>query len=118
MHLGSLVANLQRHGFAQTVGGQPNLLVGYVGVLESAMTDKEITMRYGLSAGGWSPGALNPQKYERGTLIVDLAEPHTRRSLWRGAMQGVVQFQLEDAERARRIDQGVATLLERFPRTH
>ena len=90
-----------------------DFLVGYVLALESSLKDEEISEKYQLNPG--LPGqAVNSNQYEKGTLIIDLIDPGTKRSMWRGAMQGFAKFEIKEEDRKKRINLFVDRLLQSY----
>lgn len=92
-----------------------SMVVGYVIALESSLNDMDINSLYGIN-----PGYINKDKaksgneYEKGTIIIDILEARTSRSIWRGAIQGMAEFGITDAERESRLKSAVDRLLGEF----
>lgn len=92
-----------------------SILVGYVLALESSLNDMDINNLYGIN-----PGFINKEKeknknkYEKGTVIIDIIEARTNRMVWRGALQGMAEFGITDSERQERLRNVVNTLLDEF----
>ena len=55
------------------------------------------------------------QSYDKGTLIIDVSDKTTRRSLWRSAMQGYVTLDISEKERRERIRLLVEKMFRSFP---
>ncbi len=92
-----------------------SMVIGYVIALESSLNDMDINSLYGIN-----PGYINKNKnklgneYEKGTIIIDILEARTYRSIWRGAIQGMAEFGISDKERERRLKSAVDRLLSEF----
>lgn len=92
-----------------------SMVIGYVIALESSLNDMDINSLYGIN-----PGYINKDKtkqgneYEKGTIIIDILEARTYRSIWRGAIQGMAEFGISDAERETRLKSAVDRLLSEF----
>jgi hypothetical protein len=97
-------------GYAPGFGGGGDLLVGYAVVLDRGFDDTAMNLTYGLSPG-WTPGGLQAGEYERGMIVIDVMRGGSRRSLWRGAIQGEVDETLSPARRRERIEGAVRRLL-------
>lgn len=92
-----------------------SMVIGYVIALESSLNDMDINSLYGIN-----PGYINKDKsklgnqYEKGTIIIDILEARTLRSIWRGAIQGMAEFGISENERETRLKSTVDTLLNEF----
>jgi hypothetical protein len=88
--------------------------VSYVAALERALSDDEIDSLFGINPGlpSQSPSG---QSYDKGTLIIDVSDKTTRRSLWRSAMQGYVTLDISEKERRERIRLLVEKMFRSFP---
>ena len=90
-----------------------DFLVAYVLALENSLNDEEINEKYQLNPG-LPRQKLNPNRYEKGTLIIDLIESGTKRSIWRGGMQGFAKFDIGEEERKKRINLFVDRLFQSY----
>jgi hypothetical protein len=97
-------------GYAPGFGGASDLLVGYAVALDRGLDDTAMNLTYGLSPG-WTPAGLQAGEYERGMIVIDVMRGGSRRSLWRGAIQGEVDEKLSPARRRERIEAAVRRLL-------
>ena len=92
-----------------------SMVIGYVIALESSLNDMDINSLYGIN-----PGYINKDKsklgnrYEKGTIIIDILEARTLRSIWRGAIQGMAEFGISVKDREARLKSAVDTLLSEF----
>lgn len=87
---------------------QADFLVGYLVALESKLDDQAIVKIYGSAAGLVIQGT---DEYEIGTLIVDIVDGTTKQSVWRGALQAAVTFDVDSSVRQQRVTSAVETLL-------
>ena len=106
---------LQKKGYEYTWrAGLADLKVGYLVVMNSALSGEEISDRFGIRPG------LNLQspddvRYEKGTLVVDIIDVKTGRTAWRGALQGFADLEIPMQDRQERLNDMVAFMLARFP---
>ena len=94
--------------------GNADLLVSYAAGLETELSDKEITRRFGMIPG-LQGNTTNPEKYEKGTIIVDIFDKSTNKSVWRGVVQGFANLEMSQAERSKRLENIMHQLLAEFP---
>lgn len=109
----SVENELFSRGYQIVTRGQYN--ISYVAALEKSLSDQEIDSRFGINPGLRSK-QQDGQVYEKGTVIIDVADPLTQTSLWRSAMQGYVEFGLSKSVRSARIKKVVETMFMSFPR--
>ncbi len=90
---------------------QADFLVGYLVALESELDDQAIAKIYGSA-----PGLIvqSTDDYEKGTLIIDIVDGVTKQSVWRGALQAAITFDVEHSVRQQRVTTAVQTLLNNF----
>ena len=107
---------LTSNGFTFTESTQnASILVGYVLALESSLSDMDINNLYGLNPGFMDKEKENNKnKYEKGTIVIDIIEARTNRMIWRGAIQGMAEFGVSDKEREERLSNVVNILLDEF----
>jgi len=99
----------------RVVDGPTAYRVSFVAALEGALSDADIDRHFGINPGLPSPGEQSPA-YEKGTVIIDVSDVDTHKSLWRSAMQGYVNFDLPARERRERIKRVVGMMFGSFPR--
>jgi hypothetical protein len=113
-HLARLIQDAIRDRLAEkgySIGDtNTDLIVGYALVMENAVSDAAISQLSGLQ-----PGLVGSNSYEKGTLIIDITSASRRRSIWRGAVQANVDFDLPDDVRQERLSRAVAMLLAELP---
>lgn len=106
---------LQQKGYHQSpAAGQGDLVVRYVVALNDAAADRQLAEKYGMQAdlGFSSP---DPDKFEKGTLVIDITERHSGLSAWRSSLQGFAYLQMGEAERRQRIRAMVQRMLAGMP---
>jgi len=55
------------------------------------------------------------QKYQRGTLIIDLLDPQTQRSVWRGSLNKMIKADQSPTERNKSIRETTLAILAQYP---
>ena len=111
---------LTSNGFTFTESTQnASILVGYVLALESSLSDMDVNNLYGLNPGFMDKEKeKDKNKYEKGTIVIDIIEARTNRMIWRGAIQGMAEFGIPDNEREERLRNVANTLLDEFLRKY
>ena len=123
----AVVRELKRRGFTQT-SSKPDFLVAWYAAVNDAVQNSTVDSYYGYAAGGgWDyrtagtaafvPGGMRIRAYhyEKGSLIVDVVDPKTKRPIWRGTASAEVFPKWSEGKRRARIDTAVGMLLEEFP---
>jgi hypothetical protein len=106
---------LREKGYEYTwKAGLADLKVGYLVVMNGAMSGAEISGRFGIQPG-LTVQAPDDIRYERGTLVVDIIDVKSGRTVWRGALQGFSDLAVSRDERQGRLNDMVAFMLARFP---
>jgi hypothetical protein len=90
-----------------------DLLIGFTLALESALSDQEISQNYDI-APGLSSNKDNPNDYQKGTVIIDVADAESRTLIWRGALQALASSDIPEDVRRERIDKAVSILIDNF----
>jgi len=111
----AIIVTLKNKGYAfSTDPQQGDLLVSYAAGLETELSDQEITQRFGMipGLGGKTP---NQDKYEKGTIIVDIFDRKDNKSVWRGVVQGFADLKISPAERSQRLRNIMQQLMTEFP---
>ena len=98
---------LANRGFEKT--DSPDLIVRYhAGVTQDFH-----------NPGAGHPGECDecqPEVYDQGTLLIDLADAHTDRLVWRGWATGSIDGVIDDQQwMERRIDEAVARIMRELP---
>ncbi len=111
----AIVVTLKNKGYSFSDDPQlGDLLVSYAAGLETELSDNEITLRFGMIPGlqGQTP---DQDKYEKGTIIVDIFDKNTNKSVWRGVIQGFADLNLTRGERSKRLENTMQQLMAEFP---
>ncbi len=66
-------------------------------------------------AAYWGQRDISVQQYTEGTLIVDFIDAQSKQMFWRGVAKGAVDPGASPEKRSKRINEGVAKLLEKYP---
>ena len=66
-------------------------------------------------AAYWGQRDVSVQQYTEGTLIVDFVDAQSKQMFWRGVATGAVDPNATPEKREKRMNEGVAKLLEKFP---
>ena len=92
----------------------PDLQVSYLAALEEAVSDDEIVRRFGMMPGFNRP---NPDtaRYQKGTIVIDIMDVETGKSVWRGAVQGFAVIERSQEERQQRVNAIIGELMAQFP---
>ena len=90
-----------------------DLLIGFTLALESSLSDREISDNYGI-ASGLPNNKDKENEYEKGTVIIDVADADTRSLIWRGALQAMVSPDISEEVRRERITRAVKILIDNF----
>jgi hypothetical protein len=109
----ALARSMGRRGFTPAQGVTPDLVVAYAAALGATLDDSALDALFNISSESLG-GDASARSYEEGTLVVDLYDPFLRRTLWRGALQGAVTFDLPDDVRQKRLIVAVDQLMQRF----
>lgn len=110
---------LAQRGLVPAAGGQPDLHVYYY-LLIGAGTSSQYMGQFLTSTPEWGlPVMSGPttsfKAYEQGSLVLDLSAPSLKSTVWRGVAQAEIDRQRSDADRAKRIRDGVKEMLGKFP---
>ena len=66
-------------------------------------------------AAYWGQRDITVQQYTEGTLILDFVDAKSKEMIWRGVASGAVDPGASPEKRTKRINEGVAKLLAKFP---
>ncbi|MDT8426195.1 MAG: DUF4136 domain-containing protein [Methyloprofundus sp.] len=107
---------MQRKGYRQVLQTeQADMNISFAIALSSSLDDQKIQEQYGL-VPGLMVNPLNPQRYEKGTLIFDVLNPQTNKLAWRTAGQALASLEsVPLVERKARIQVFVKKLLAFLP---
>ena len=113
---------LHQQGYQQlapSASDQADFLVNYLTRVKNRREEQQVTTQLGYGFSPWGMGATTDfrvQEYEEGILIIDVIEPDTKKVLWRGAYRSRIRDNQSPQERAEKINQAVAAILQGFPR--
>jgi hypothetical protein len=101
---------LATRGFEKATSGTPELLIHY-----HASVYQKIDVNSADEQRGYC-GGYKPYVYEVGTLVLDLVDARTKRVVWRGSAQGMVEGIIDNQDwMEQKIDQAVTQLLATLP---
>lgn len=90
-----------------------DLLIGFTLAGDSTLTDQKITQNFGINPGPMrDKDSIN--EYEKGTVIIEVADVDSRSLIWRGALQAHVSDDVPEDARRERIDKAVKILIDNF----
>ena len=88
--------------------------IGYLLVLESALSEAEIEELY-QQQPEFRSLQLDPEEFEHGTYMIKAVDPKTRRHFWRNTLKGFTNLNMTGEIRDRRLHAGVKEILNSFP---
>jgi hypothetical protein len=98
---------IERHGL-QRRQADPDLLVAVHRSLEGNLNTKG----WGYETQG---GRLRHYTLQEGTLVVDLVDAKTKRTVWRGSAEGVFKFDEDPAQQRQMIEELLREMFADFP---
>jgi hypothetical protein len=111
----SITANMNAKGY-HYLGeqGTGDLVVGYSLSMDDAEMNSDAARRVGIipSLNFSTP---DPEKFEKGTIVIEVTQSATRMIAWRSALQGFSIIDLDDADRRKRLDGMVQRMLSGLP---
>lgn len=111
----AIADTLQQKGYRYfAASGQGDLLVSYTMTLNDAAAERQLAEQYGMQAD-LKYSSPDPEKFEKGTLVIDIIERQSGLSAWRSSLQGFAYLQLDDMQRRQRIHGMVARMLSGLP---
>ena len=111
----AIADTLQQKGYRYSAAsGQGDLLVSYTMTLNDAAADRQLAEQYGMQSD-LKYASPDPDKFEKGTLVIDIIERQSGLSAWRSSLQGFAYLQLDDMQRRQRIHGMVARMLSGLP---
>ena len=111
---GAVEKQLAARGFERASSGTPDLLIHYHASINQRIDVNRVDRSYGYCYNDNCDARV--VEYEAGTLVIDMVDTRTNRVIWRGWSQESVEGVLDNPDRmARRIEEGVRRMLDRFP---
>ena len=111
----SISDNLNARGYRyQGEQGPGDLVVGYSVSLNNSSMNSDAARRSGVipSLNFSTP---DPEKYEKGTIVIEITQASNGIVAWRSALQGFSIIDLDDADRRKRLDGMVQRMLSGLP---
>lgn len=111
----SIAGNMNAKGYRyREEAGPGDLVVGYSVSLNDAEMNSDAARRSGVipSLNFTTP---DPEKFEKGTIVIEVTQAATAIVVWRSALQGFSIIELNDADRRRRLDGMVQRMLSGMP---
>jgi len=109
----AIVTTLQGKGYRYSAApGEADLIINYQIALDAPGADRDQAGQLQPSLNISSP---DPDKYEKGTLVIEVTERSTGLTAWRSALQGFANLELSDAERRQRLGLMVDRMLAGVP---
>jgi hypothetical protein len=117
----AIEAELRDKGLRKVDSGEPDILIGYLLVLEDGMDSQTM---YVQSDPDWRYRTYGPATtttrttdFTMGTLIIDVHDVEEKALVWRGVAEGQVDQTQDPEKRRARINKAVQKILEEFPPT-
>jgi uncharacterized protein DUF4136 len=112
---GAVEKQLAIRGFERSASGTPDLLIHYHASINLRIDVNRVDREYGYCYDAACGARVFD--YEAGTLVLDVVDPRTNAVVWRGWAQDAVEGMLDNRDvMARKINEAVTRMLERFPR--
>ena len=113
---GAVERRLAARGWELSSSGNPDLLIHYHANISRRIDVNRVDQKYGFCYG--DDCSVHVMEYEGGTLVLDIVDARTNRVVWRGWAQNSVDGIIDNQDRMERmINEAVARMLERLPRT-
>jgi len=90
-----------------------DLLIGFTLALEGPLSDQEISQNFGITPV-LSRDKDKTNEYEKGTVIIGIADARSRTLIWRGALQASATSDIPEDVRRQRISKAVRILIDNF----
>jgi hypothetical protein len=112
---GAVEKQMAARGLRWATTGEPDLRIHFHANISDRMDIDRLDRSRGYCTGDGCTPAV--ERYEAGTLVIDLIDARTNRLLWRAWAQDAVKGMLENKDTmARQIDEAVTRMFEQFPR--
>jgi hypothetical protein len=111
---GAVEKQLAARGFSRPTSGTADLLLHYHASITQRIDVNRVDREYGYCYGGDCQARV--VEYEAGTLVLDVVDARTNKVIWRGwALDSVEDVLNNQDTMARKINQAVTRMLDRFP---
>jgi len=111
----AIATALQHKGYRYSgAAGQGDLVVSYAITLNDAAAEQQLAEKYGLQSD-LNYQSPDPDKFEKGTLVIDVIERRSGLTAWRSSLQGFAYLQISAEERRQRIQAMVQRMLAGMP---
>ena len=117
-------AALPARGFHRIAAGRPDVLVAYYAATDGPLSAAQLQESHGNADADWmirtgtgkgGSGDDSPPVYEKGSLILDVLEPASRRLVWRAAVVACIVMDVPAETKDRRVQEAVELALRFFP---
>jgi hypothetical protein len=95
------------------LGYKVDFLVTYHAVLDKGFNASAAGEAYGYKSA--ISGAPANEEVEKGSLVIDIVDPNTKRLIWRGIAQADIDFTASEAVKRERLYEAVRRILKQFP---
>jgi hypothetical protein len=110
---------LEQRGYVKVADAGADFVVGYHLGLERELDVRTMNTYYGYGRGNRWGAVGYPQtqvrEYERGTLVIDIADVDARMLVWRGSGSRRLSNRSSPEKSTQVIDKAVAEILAKFP---
>lgn len=106
---------LQARGYQPVSDETPDFNVAYIVTIDTKTDVHSIPVSYGWGWWGMMGTETYVDRYEQGTLLLDVIDASTNKLVWRGSAAARVVEDETPEERTRRVNEAVEKILERFP---
>ena len=111
----SISDNLNAKGYRyQGEQGPGDLVVGYSVSLDDSEMNSDAARRSGVIPS-LNYSTPDPEKYEKGTIVIEVTQSANGIVAWRSALQGFSIIDLDDGDRRKRLDGMVKRMLSGLP---
>lgn len=106
---------LQARGYQVTTDATPDFHVAYIVTIDTRTDIHTVPVSYGWGWWGVMGTETYVDRYEQGTLLLDIIDTGSNKLIWRGSAAARVVDDDSPEERTRRVNDAVEKILERFP---
>jgi hypothetical protein len=114
---------LQKKGYVKSTASEPDFLITWLGGVEHKVKQESIDHFYrnygygpvGKKVAGGETGSKGAYEYEEGTLILDLLDPVSHKTLWHATATGRLLKEMSQEQGELYVDKLVRQILKRFP---